>query len=512
MDTMVRFLAGQAAFDLSKAGSFELGPLLVEPPLRRISAGNRHDSLEPRVMRVLVALAEARPKVLSRDDLIYACWDGQIVGDNAINRVMSRLRAVLKTLSDGAVSVETITKVGFRLQTATDEPQTGMAPDRPTSDAQGWSRRGLVLGGLAAALVAGGGLFAFAIGPRKHKPHPRALDLWRRGQVMMKSVEPGTMGQAMSFYKQAVQIDPQFADAWGSLAVGYQHSMQGFSKTDATAFPQLLDSAAKRALALDPAQPDALTALALAKLRFGRWADNDRIMRGLVERVPNYWYAQAKMGIVLRETGRIGESLVHSKRVLELDPMLPVGWQFVARSQAMVGELQQADLTLDRAFHQWPAHGLLWMARFDILLESGRFGEAAAFARDPRSMPDYFKGEREQFYAGMAGALAAQDRKGIAKSIDGIRKLIAKDPPATPLVTPLLAVLGAGDQALTALQRYFAQAMASPEAIVAPAAAALFRPSILKLRADPRYAAILRDIALEDHWRQRGSPPDFRRG
>ena len=104
-----------AAQDLSKAERFALANLTVDPPTRRIIAGDREELVEPRVMRVLVALDLARGKVLSRDDLITLCWDGVIVGDNAINRVISRLRAVLAELAGDAVKLETITKVGFRL-------------------------------------------------------------------------------------------------------------------------------------------------------------------------------------------------------------------------------------------------------------------------------------------------------------------------------------------------------------------------------------------------------------
>ena len=104
-----------ASQDLSKADSFVIGPLTVDPPTRRIGNGVRDEQLEPRVMRVLVALAAAQGKVLSRDDLIELCWDGQIVGDNAINRVISRLRATLADLADDTAQIETITKVGFRL-------------------------------------------------------------------------------------------------------------------------------------------------------------------------------------------------------------------------------------------------------------------------------------------------------------------------------------------------------------------------------------------------------------
>ena len=109
------------AKDLSKVPEFGLGPLAVDPPARRIAAGGRSEMLEPRVMRVLVALGAVPGKVLSRDDLIEQCWDGTIVGDNAIDRVISRLRNVLDNLSHGAVRLETITKVGFRLVVASHE-------------------------------------------------------------------------------------------------------------------------------------------------------------------------------------------------------------------------------------------------------------------------------------------------------------------------------------------------------------------------------------------------------
>ena len=114
-----------ASQDLSKALPFTLGPLSVDPPTRRVSASERDAVLEPRVMRVLVALASAGGRVLSRDDLIALCWDGQIVGDNAINRVISRLRHVLAELAGERVKLETITKVGFRLVSDGDAPAKG---------------------------------------------------------------------------------------------------------------------------------------------------------------------------------------------------------------------------------------------------------------------------------------------------------------------------------------------------------------------------------------------------
>ena len=114
-----------AAYDLSKAAGFTLGPLTVDPPMRTVRNARLSEMLEPRVMRVLVALRGEPGRVFSRDDLIELCWDGQIVGDNAINRVISRLRAVLAKLAGETVRLETITKVGFRL--------IGIASDLPAA-------------------------------------------------------------------------------------------------------------------------------------------------------------------------------------------------------------------------------------------------------------------------------------------------------------------------------------------------------------------------------------------
>ena len=55
-------------------------------------------------MQVLVALHRAFPNVVSRDDLIASCWEGRVVGDDAINRAIGRLRR----LSEADCHCETV--------------------------------------------------------------------------------------------------------------------------------------------------------------------------------------------------------------------------------------------------------------------------------------------------------------------------------------------------------------------------------------------------------------------
>src|SRR5690606_15238101 len=137
--------------ELAHVRPFRIGSVEVRPGTREVLGGNRREVLEPRVMQVLVALAGARGEILSRDDLIASCWEGRAVSDDAITRVLSRLRALARNFED--FQVETIIKVGYRLVERSDKPialpslEAASKPQRSSID-----RRLLVSGGGAAAL------------------------------------------------------------------------------------------------------------------------------------------------------------------------------------------------------------------------------------------------------------------------------------------------------------------------------------------------------------------------
>ena len=64
-----------------------LGDLTLHPAHCRLAAPDgRSVHIEPRVAEVLVALSRANGRVLTRAELIAACWKGLNVGDDAISR------------------------------------------------------------------------------------------------------------------------------------------------------------------------------------------------------------------------------------------------------------------------------------------------------------------------------------------------------------------------------------------------------------------------------------------
>jgi DNA-binding winged helix-turn-helix (wHTH) protein len=153
--------------ELAHEPSFRLGSLNVHPGTLQIEQDGRRDTLEPRVMQVLVALARSNGAIVSRSQLIDLCWDGRVVGDDAVNRALSRVRHCAAGFAGGSFGVETIPRVGYRL---TGKDADAPSAQVPTAAMPGpsVSRRWLFLGG--AALVALGGGAALWRLPGKRVP------------------------------------------------------------------------------------------------------------------------------------------------------------------------------------------------------------------------------------------------------------------------------------------------------------------------------------------------------
>jgi TolB-like protein len=118
----------QAIFDqgvsLAHEAPIRLGALWVEPAQRRvIHDDGREEFVEPRVMQVLVVLLRAGGQILTRDELMTSCWRGVVVGEDAVNRVIGRLRRLASGLGAGVFELQTITKVGYRLVSEHLPPQ-----------------------------------------------------------------------------------------------------------------------------------------------------------------------------------------------------------------------------------------------------------------------------------------------------------------------------------------------------------------------------------------------------
>lgn len=97
------------------APPLRVGEWLVDPDLLRISssAGQRH--LEPRIMQLLVYLAERPNRVISAEQLLTEVWCRPFSGDGPVQRAVAILRRTLGDHPARPEYLETIRKRGYRL-------------------------------------------------------------------------------------------------------------------------------------------------------------------------------------------------------------------------------------------------------------------------------------------------------------------------------------------------------------------------------------------------------------
>ncbi|HEU5138102.1 MAG TPA: winged helix-turn-helix domain-containing protein [Steroidobacteraceae bacterium] len=94
---------------------FRIGECLIEPSQNRIVRGGVEARLEPRVVDVLVCLAEHAGEVVSRETLNEKVWGNVIVTDQAVTNCISELRQHLGDDRAAHRVIETIPKRGYRL-------------------------------------------------------------------------------------------------------------------------------------------------------------------------------------------------------------------------------------------------------------------------------------------------------------------------------------------------------------------------------------------------------------
>lgn len=464
-------------------------------------------------MQVLVVLAQAGGVVVSRHALIERCWDGRIVGENAINRVISLVRALGADIGANAFELETITKVGYRMIVKGAPAPAWAASPSATKDRR--ARRRVVLAGGAIAMIGAAGLGWYSL--RRRPPSRAARELYDKALLAQRQGLPEQTSQSVGFLREAVRIDPEFAGAWGALALSYRHQLEGASGADQATVAGWITAAADRALSLDPDNADAQVARILIKPHYRNWTSADAAYREMLKRYPDHWLLRGTFGRLMQEVGRWREAIPPFRANVAADPFLPVSRYFLAQGLWNSGQWQEAETIIEGAFTRWPTHPMIWLQRFDFLANTGRPAAAIAFASNA---PDRPLGPPEAFFTNliaMAQALESGATADIEKAVALALTSARSGPDSIPRAVQTLALMGRLDPAFGLLDSYFLQKASADTraAEIGPLTRRitnfLFSQSTARLRDDPRFAVLTEAIGLEAYWRATRSAPDYRR-
>ena len=513
--------AGSAApIVLAHSPAFRIGDAEVRPATRELVGPGGSEIVEPRVMQVLVALARAEGAILSRDDLIQACWEGRIVSENAIDRVISKLRRLAETVADGSFRIETITKVGYRLLAEDGAPessasalQASAVPPGPAIGRRTW------IAGAAALAVGGAGIW---LGTRDRRPDvpPAAAEHYERGVESLRRGWAEDRAHAVSTFREVVALAPDYADGWGMLALAYELNVQFAPPEQARAVRERARSAARRALELDPGNANALAAQALAVPTFGNWADAEAALRRVLVRDPQQVESCGELSRVLADVGRYRDALIAFEPIATAAGELPMYQYWRAWLLFCANRLDESDRVMDRIFESWPRQFAVWFTRVWLYAYTGRAAQALALVSDvanrPLGIPD-----RDFEIVGLS--VRAIMTRSPADVEAAVRANVEAAPAGVGFSTNAVKVsahLGRLDEAFAVAEALFlgrgqrvATTFFTPQqgGYIPPdqrRTELLFSPPCRPLRADPRFQALLRETGLADYWRRTGTAAD----
>ncbi len=314
-----------------------------------------------------------------------------------------------------------------------------------------------------------------------------AYDLYVRGRFFWSQRTEEGFNRALEYLNQPIEEDPNFALAYAGVASIYVlmgHELFSWSHPRDT-YPNA-QAAARRALELDDTLAEAHSVLGDALLRYDwDFISADREHQRAIALNPNYGTGHQWYSHYLLPMGREKESLAHSLRALELDPLnliinLHLGWHYfyVGENELAIEQLQQtlelsptfvvANLFLGQVYEQ--------EMRFEEAI--GQFERAADLS-----------GRNPVHLAALAHAYGISGRQKDAESL--LRELLSREQYVPSYeIAVIYAGLDRQDEALTWLERAYEEKDSSWLVDVA------LDPRFQQLHSTSRFQSLTRRLGL----------------
>lgn len=504
---------------LGDRGPVQIADVRLLPAARSVEGPAGGIQTEPRIMQLLLALADSGNEVAPRERLLLAGWGEVVVGDDALNRAVAGARRALADCGSQAVAIRTIPRIGYRLETAMP-PAHGAPPalsgSRPEPPPRGLSRRRLMAGGAALAAMGGvaGGGWLYG----RHQRHRRMIDTpLQAARAELLAEQYGFDSRARGLLEQALAQQPQSAAAWGLLAIAGWHTAANAAVENLAASRHASTEAASRALALDRRQGDALAARALLEPFYGEWwAAEQRIDNALAIAPDNIFIMAGHMRLLMA-VGRLHEAGAVSARLLALAPGSNQA-QMMRPFLLWAADEQQRGLALaEQAIAARPQAPGVQFARLWLLAANGRADQAAAIVRTmqekQQSPSRVLTSWRHTMQAIAHPAPALVDQAARA-----LTELAAITGGMLGTCLMGLGAIGRTEAALALAER----AYASPDQLAGSDMQRLvwryerdtwwlFMPPLAPLHDEPRFAQLGRRIGLARYWQESGARADFLR-
>ena len=323
---------------------------------------------------------------------------------------------------------------------------------------------------------------------KRYTKSNEAYRLYLQGRYYFAKRNKDDITRGIDFFKQATQLDPNFALAYSNVAESYTVMPSHAYLSPMAAMPPA-KAAAQQALSIDPSLADAHMAMANILSAYERkWQDAEREFRISFELNPNVSTTYFRYGQHLAALGQLEESIESMQQAVALEPLSLNISANLAMVHLYAGHNQQG-LELAKSTHDLDPGFAPGLIALGIAYNSnGLYDDAIrlsenVLATDPTN-------QHSLMSAGYA--YAKSGRKRDAEAIIQRFSAIAKQQYAVSFfVATVYAALGDKDKAFEALDQSFEQRDWWLTRLKVD-------PLMDSLRDDPRFATMLKRLNLPE--------------
>jgi TolB-like protein/Flp pilus assembly protein TadD len=321
---------------------------------------------------------------------------------------------------------------------------------------------------------------------KNYTANPEAYQLYLRGRYHLFKLTPWGIEAGISYFQQAIEIDPNYALAYVGLANAYRGLALSGDMSATEVFPKSKD-AAQRAVELDDTLAEAHAVLGFTIFWYDwNWKEAENQLKRALGLNPNSPDAHWFYAVFLSSMGRHSEALNEANRARELDPLNPLIGAVEGQVLVQAGRPDEALSSLQKAIELEPNFWFAHMFASDAYTEKGMLIEAVAEARKATEVP----GANSHSLSSLGYALARLGKQAEARSVlEGLLKLSTERHVSAHNIALIYNGLGELDETFAWLERAFQQR--EPRMVLLKV-----EPRWNNLRGDPRFQDLTRRVGF----------------
>jgi len=324
----------------------------------------------------------------------------------------------------------------------------------------------------------------------------QAYELYLRGRYFWQRRGDENIRHAIELFEQATDIDPQFAQAWSSLAATH-FTLPLYSDTSVSEHYSLAAFAAQKALAQDDSLAEAYAVLGGLAGEKGNWADAEAlfllaIANGSMDSTAHQWYGEH-----LFKLGRLDDALKEALIAYQLDPLHPATNAFLGWIYFYLNDTSNALHYGAAAWQLGHASGLYFQAWMS--LRTGEFERAVGFA-------EQWDKQIAKKYDNLQISLTLKQL--IEAEIDPAKRPLFLEVHAESEAPDLVLIPFTGNVSFDRVDEAYRLATLAldQDDSLGNFLWYIWGTNISPFRQDPRFAALVTELGMVDYWREYGWP------